>query len=222
MTSHPAPRVAATRLLHGALLPVAITVGIALAAGAVTPFAQQYLPDWLSSLANSSGSWTMIGLLAVYVSRARGVLAAVLGIVALVLLNEAYSAVSTARGVYYAGGLASEWTFVAIVAGPIVGLAASWLRWSRAKPLLVAMAVAAPAAVLIGEGVYGLTAIADTTSPVYWWLQIAAGVAFVTIVCVRMLRRREYISLAVALTLTGAALFLAFYTWWLPALFDAL
>jgi hypothetical protein len=222
MTSLTAPGTALAPRVYRALLAIAITAGIALAAGAITPFAQQYLPDWLRSLANSSGSWAMIGLLAVYVSRARGVLAAVLGIAALVLLNEAYAVVSTARGFYYAGGLASEWTFVAIVAGPIIGLAASWLRWSRAKPLLVTLAVAAPSAVLIGEGVFGLTVVAETTSPVYWWLQIAGGVAFVAIVSVRMLRRRGYIALAAVLTLTGAALFLAFYSWWLPALFEAL
>jgi len=208
--------------ISAALRAIVITVGIALAAGAITPFAQQYLPEWLSSLANASGSWTMIGLLAVYVSRARGLLAAVLGATALVLLNEAYSAVSSARGYPYVGGFASQWTYVALVAGPIVGLAASWLRWSRPNPLLVALAVAAPSAVLIGEGIYGLTLIADSTSPVYWCLQIAGGVAFVTIVAVRMLRSREYIALAAALTLTGAALFLAFYSWWLPALFSGL
>lgn len=202
-----------------ALVAVAITASIAVVAGIITPFAQQYLPDWLRSLANASGSWAIIGLLAVYVSRARGVLAAALGATALVLLNETYSAVSTARGYPYAGGFASQWTYVAIVAGPIVGLAASWLRSSR--PLLVALAVAAPSAVLIGEGVYGLTVVADSTSPVYWCLQIAGGVAFVATVAVRMLRSTEYIAVAGALTLTGAALFLAFYSWWLPALFSA-
>jgi hypothetical protein len=201
-----------------ALRAVAITVGIALAAGVLTPFAQQYRPDWARSLANASGSWTMVGLLAVYLSRARGLLAALLGVAALILLNEAYSAVSSARGYPYVGGFASRWTYVAIVAGPIVGLAASWLRSSR--PLLVALAVAAPSAVLVGEGVYGLTVVADSTSPVYWSLQIAGGVAFVVVVAVRMLRSPEYIAAAAALTLTGAALFLAFYTWWLPALFS--
>jgi hypothetical protein len=203
-----------------AIRAVAVTVAIALAAGVITPFAQQYLPEWVNSLANASGSWTMIGLLAVYLSRARGVFAAALGITALLLLNEAYSAVSTARGHFYAGGFSSQWTYIAIAAGPIVGLAASWLRSS--KPLFVAMAVAAPSAVLIGEGIYGLTVVADTTSPVYWCLQIAGGVAFVAIVAVRMLRSREYIVLAGALTLAGAALFFAFYTWWLPAFFSAL
>ena len=203
-----------------ALRAVAITVGIALAAGALTPFAQQYLPHWVNSLSNSSGSWTMIGLLAVYLSRARGVMAAALGVTALVLLNEVYSAVSSARGYPYAGGFASPWTYVAIGAGPFVGLAASWLRSAR-QPL-IAVAVAVPSAVLIGEAIYGLTVVADTTSPVYWCLQAAAGVAFVAVVAVRMLRSPEYIAFAGALTLTGAALFVAFYSWWLPALFSAL
>jgi hypothetical protein len=203
-----------------ALRAIGITLAIALVAGVLTPFAQQYLPEWVNSLANSAGSWTMIGLLAVYLSKARGVFAALLGVAALLLLNEAYSAVSTARGYFYAGGFTSQWTYVAIAAGPIVGLAASWLRSPR--PALVALAAAAPSAVLIGEGIYGLTMVADTTSPVYWCLQIAGGVAFVAVVAVRMLRRREYIAVAGALTLTGAALFAAFYSWWLPALFSGL
>ena len=203
-----------------ALRAVAITVGIALAAGVLTPFAQQYLPEWVNSLANASGSWTMIGVLAVYLSQARGVLAAALGVTALVLLNEAYSAVSSARGYPYAGGFASPWTYVAIGAGPIVGLAAAWLR--STKPYLIAVAVAVPSAVLVGEGIYGLTMVADTTSPVYWWLQICGGIAFVTVVSVRMLRSAEYIAVAGALTLTGAALFVAFYSWWLPALVSGL
>lgn len=199
-----------------ALLSTVIVALVAITAGALTPFGQQYLPEWLSSLANSSGSWTMIGLLAVYLSRARGVLAALLGIAALILLNETYAAVSTARGYPYAGGLASEWTFVAVVAGPIVGLAASWLRSQR--PVLVALAVAAPSAVLVGEGIYGLVLLADTTSPVYWWLQIVGGVVFVA---VRKLRRPGVVALAAALTVVGAALFYALYAVWLPALFGA-
>jgi hypothetical protein len=202
-----------------ALLSTVIVALVAITAGALTPFGQQCLPEWLSSLANSSGSWTMIGLLAVYLSRARGVLAALLGIAALILLNETYAAVSTARGYPYAGGLASEWTFVAGVAGPIVGLAASWLRSQR--PVLVALAVAAPSAVLVGEGVYGLVLLADSTSPVYWWLQIMGGVVFVTVVAVRELRRPGIIALAAALTVVGAALFYALYAVWLPALFGA-
>ncbi|GAB2465004.1 MFS family permease [Conyzicola lurida] len=202
-----------------ALVSAVIVALVAVAAGSLTPFGQQYLPEWLSSLANSSGSWTMIGLLAVYLSRARGFVAAILGIAALLLLNETYAAVSTARGYPYAGGLASEWTYVAAVAGPIVGLAASWLRSSR--PVLVALAVAVPSAVLIGEGVYGLILIADSTSPVYWWLQIVGGAVFVTVVSVRKLRRPGVIALAAALTVVGAAVFYAFYAVWLPALIGA-
>jgi hypothetical protein len=57
---------------------------------------------------------------------------------------------------------------------------------------------------------------------VYWFLQIAGGVAFVAVVAVRMLRSRKYIAFAGALTLTGAVLFAAFYSWWLPALFSGL
>jgi len=203
-----------------ALLAVVVTLAIAVTAGVLTPFGQQFLPEEVSSVANASGSWTMVGLLAVYLSRARGVLAAVLGIVALLALNVTYGAVSSARGYPYSAGLDSMWTYVAVVAGPLVGLCAAWLHGSA--PRLVALAVAVPSAVLVGEGVYGLTQVADSTSPVYWWLQIAGGVAFVAVVSMRMLRTPTLIAAAGALTLAGAALYYAVYTAVLPAVFSGL
>jgi hypothetical protein len=206
--------------LRRLLAAVAVTLAVAVAAGALTPFGQQYLPEEVSSVANASGSWTMVALLAVYLSRARGVLAAVLGVAALLALNETYGAVSSARGYPYSAGLDSMWTYIAIVAGPLVGLCASWLR--SASPRLVAVAVAVPSAVLVGEGLYGLIQVADTTSPVYWWIEIAGGVAFVAVVPVRMLRTPTLIAGAGALTLAGGVLYYAVYTTVLPAVFSGL
>jgi Family of unknown function (DUF6518) len=39
--------------------------------------------------------------------------------------------------------------------------------------------------ILVGEGVYGLRFIDDTTSPVYWWCEILAGVILAALVVIR-------------------------------------
>lgn len=189
---------------------VAVVVAIALLAGALTSVGQQYLPDAVRSIANSSGSWTLITFAAVYLSRTHGLAAAVLGAIAFVLMNEAYGIVSTWRGYPYIGGITNIWNVIGVIIGPIVGIAASWLRTEA--PRQRAFAAAAPSAVLIGEGIYGLTVVSETTSPVYWWLEIVAGVLVVALIAVFRLRHRRYIVDAVVLTVMGAVLFAFLYT----------
>ncbi len=53
------------------------------------------------------------------------------------------------------------------------------------------------AGVLIGEGVYGLTVIAETTAPAYWWGSIALGV--VGLVAAAALRLRGALPCVLAL-----------------------
>jgi hypothetical protein len=44
-----------------------------------------------------------------------------------------------------------------------------------------AVGVGAISGVLIGEGVYGLAYISDTTYTPYWWVELAAGVALLAL-----------------------------------------
>jgi hypothetical protein len=199
----------ASAVRHGLVAALVVLV-VSVAAGALTPFGQQYLPPWLSSLCNSSGGWTAVTFFAVYLSRARLPLAVILGIASFILMNETYGRVSELRGYASPGGMSSMWNYIAVIVGPIVGIAAAWLR--SPQPWLVAVGAAAPAAVFIGEGYYGLTAIAETTSPVYWWLQIAAGVTIVAVVSLRRLRAPGPIALACALAVVGAVVFDSAYT----------
>ena len=66
-------------------------------------------------------------------------------------------------------------------------------------------------AVLIGEGVYGLTRISEGTSPVYWWLQIVVGAA----IAAQLPRRRGVRGRAAAfgpmVTVGGALALYYFY-----------
>ncbi|MEO9248397.1 DUF6518 family protein [Citricoccus nitrophenolicus] len=94
--------------------------------------------------------------------------------------------------------------------GILVGLAAAWLR---ARGLRTALATAALAGVGVGESVYGLTVVADSTSQVYWSAIGLGGVALLTVMLVRRIRGPVPVLCAVAGTVAVAAAFLVTYSW---------
>lgn len=194
----------------GAVRAVVIVLVTAAVWGGLTSFGQQYLPDELRSLANASGPWFAVVMGSIVVARPRLVLAIILGAVGLILMNEAYGIVSRWRGFPYGGGLTSIWNVIAVVVGPAAGIAATWLRSSR--PILVALGVAAPAAVFIGEGLYGLTVISDTTSPVFWSLELAAGIGLVVLAVMVRVRTLAAIGVLLGAAALGAGLFYAIYS----------
>lgn len=163
--------------------------------GGLTSWAQGFLPDGLRSFANSASGWTVVTALLVFGSRTRAGTAAVLGAISFVLLVLGYSAASQLRGLFYDPLLFSA---VGVAVGPFVGVAASWLRASGVR---AALAVALLAGIGVGESVYGLTVVRDTTSPVYWALIGVAALALLT----GLLARRIRGALPVALALGGTA-----------------
>jgi hypothetical protein len=194
---------------RSALVALVVVVAGAAIVGGLTPYGQGYLPRMLSSVADSAGSWTALTFGLVYLSRSRTWLAAILGAVSFVVMNEAYGLVSDLRGSFYSAPLGNVFTVVAVVAGPVVGSAASVLR-SSSGPLR-ALGCAVPAAVMTGEGVYGLTRIAETTSPVYWSLQIVAGLAIAVSVPLRTGVAMTTTALGLLLTAVGGLAFYVFY-----------
>lgn len=177
-TASASPRWYSATWRSGLLAFLIVLLG-ALLIGGLTSIAQQYLPDWLRSLSNSAGGWTMFSFLLVWLSRARPLLGAFLGIVAFQALNEGYGVVSLWRGFFYSEPFASNWTLIGLAAGPILGVAAALTR--HGNPFWRALGVTPLSAVLLGEGFYGLQFIADTTSPVYWTLEIVLAVVFIAI-----------------------------------------
>lgn len=152
-----------------AALLVAVAAGLVL--GMLTAYGQGWLPHSVGSLANSAGSWSLaaflLGLLAP--GRISGVLC---GFATLAGLLVGYVVTDELRG-YAATGLLVFWGVASVVAGPMLGLGAQWLRRSRRS--LAALGAGAMSGVLVGEGVYGLLYVADTTYPPYWWGEIVAG-----------------------------------------------
>ena len=167
---------------------IVVVVGSILV-GALTSPAQQSLPDALRSFANSAGGWSMFAFLLIWLSRARPLPGALLGAASFVLMVESYGVVSALRGHFFAAPLASPWIPIGLVSGPILGAGAALVRYGSRR--LAILSVAILSLVMVAEGLYGLTLIRSTTSPVYWCIQIAAAVAFLAVAFVRAGKHRR-------------------------------
>lgn len=202
LTAHrPSARAALSR--PAARLGMVVVLSFLL--GGLTSYAQGFLPDAFASFANSASGWTVLTALLVYWSRARTGPAVVLGAVSFVLLVLGYTAAAQVRGFVYDPLLFSV---VGVVVGPFVGAAASWLR---ATGVRAALGAALLAGIGLGESVYGLTIIRETTSPVYWTVIGVAGLALVAGMLARRVRGTWPVALASGGSLVVAAAFYLAY-----------
>jgi hypothetical protein len=177
---------------------------VGLALGAATAYAQAWLPHEVGSLANSVGTWALLAfLLALLGTNPR--MAAMLGFVTLIALLGGYVLGAAMRGDPSSSSLMAFWGLSALVAGPVLGLGAHWLRTDRG--VWAAIGSGVMGGVLVGEGVYGLTTIADTTYPPYWWGEILVGVVLVGYVAARRLRRPRATVVAIVSALVVAVAF---------------
>lgn len=149
-------------------------VGASLLLGGLTSWAQGVLPSALASFANSPSGWTALTALLVAATRPSPVTGAVLGVVSFVALVLGYTVASELRGLAYDPVL---WSVVGLIAGPFVGVAAAAVVGPRA--VQAALGAGALAGVLVADGIYGLTVVSSSTSPVYWTLCLVAGAALV-------------------------------------------
>ncbi|MFC8800933.1 DUF6518 family protein [Streptomyces griseoincarnatus] len=191
----------APALISRPVIRLGIVVVLSFLLGGLTSYAQGFLPDAFESFANSASGWTVLTALLVYWSRARTVPAAVLGAVSFVLLVLGYMVAAQVRGFVYDP---LHFSVVGVVAGPFVGAAASWLR---ATGVRAALGTALLAGIGVGESVYGLTIIRETTSPVYWTVIGVAGLALVTVMLVRRVRGALPVALASGGPVVLAAVF---------------
>ena len=154
----------------GTLLVIAVALGL----GALTDLGQAWLPQSSASLANSGASWAAVAF--VLALLATGTARAVLwGLLGLAGLAGGYYLTAISRHVPESPRSIQFWMLAAVIVGPLLGLAASWVR--RGSPVTAAMGAALAAGLLGGESVYGLTAIASSTSSLYWTIQLAVAVA---------------------------------------------
>ncbi|WP_258724657.1 DUF6518 family protein [Cellulomonas sp. NS3] len=175
------------------------------ALGALTVVAQGALPDAAAPFANSASGWTVLTALLVLWSRARTRAAAVLGAASFVLLVLGYSAGAHLRGLFY------DPTFfgtVGLVVGPVVGVAAAWLR---EHGLRAALGTAALAGIGAGEAVYGLTVVVGTTGAAYWVVLGVGALALLAGMLARRVRGAVPVLVATLGTAVVAGLFVVAY-----------
>jgi Family of unknown function (DUF6518) len=154
-----------------ARLVLAVVVGSAV--GAATEWSVPHLPFSLEPLGNSAAPWVLVACaMALTVRRiGQSLMLAIVTLVALVLgfyVAEAY------RGWPVSRHQVEFWSAASVVMGPLVGLAAAWLR--HAGRTTAALGAGVIGGLLAGEAVYGLTSLKFSTPASYWHVQFALGV----------------------------------------------
>lgn len=179
-----------------------LAASVGLVVGALTAYGQGWLGDSVGSLANSAGPWSLAAFL---VARSLGShrlwLAVTTAVVTLAFSEIGYAAATVARGDSNSTSTIVFWLTAAVLAGPPLGLAASWStrngwRW--------AAGFGAIAGVLIGEGIYGWATLSDTTDWRYWATETAIGVVMALSVATVAWRRSGFLDALVAGAAAGA------------------
>lgn len=137
--------------LHGArsnLAVLAFAGVVALVLGVLTAYAQGWLPEQVSSLANSSGAWALIAFGLCLLAR-RLAIAVACGVVALLALLLGYVLGAQSQGFASSRSLLIFWGLAAVFAGPLIGVCAHWTRYGR--PVLAALGTGGVAGVLVGK-----------------------------------------------------------------------
>jgi hypothetical protein len=192
-----------------------VAIAAALVVGIVTSVGQGFLPEALAPLSNSSGSWCLAAFALALLERDPR-RAALVGFAALVAMLVGYALATQLRGYPVGTSMFVRWGAAGVVAGPALGIGASWLRGT--DPLRAAAGVAPIAGILLGEGAYGPTVVAATTSVGYWIGELALGLAVVVLAAFRI-RTRPGIALMLALSVIASLVFYYVYTNVLGALF---
>lgn len=199
---------AGTHRRRGAGGAAALAVLVGLAAGATTAIAQGMLPAATAPLANSSGSWSLLAFL-LALTAPTGASGAVCGFASLASMLAGYVLTDELRGYPSSTGLVVFWTAAALLAGPLLGLGAQWLR--RRPGTRAALGLSVLCGVLLGEAGYGLLVIAETTAPLYWWGQAVVGVVLLAAGAARRLRGVGLAVQAILFTAAVATVFPVLY-----------
>ena len=183
----------------GALLVLVVALGL----GALTDLGQAWLPESSASLVNSGGSWAAVAFVLALLATGTG-RAVLWGLLGLAGLAGGYYATAILRHVPESPASIRFWMLAAVIVGPLLGLAASWVR--RGSPVTAALGAGAAAGLLVGESIYGLTAIAESTSGVYWTVQLTVAIALLIALDAWRVREPAPVVLSVVTAVVAGAL----------------
>lgn len=151
-----------------------LALAIGLAGGVVTEWSATHLPFALEPLANSAAPWILVAF-AVALSARRLVESLALAVLTLLALVLGYYVAEAHRGWAVSLHQVGLWSAAGVAIGPLVGLAAGWLRHSGR--LANAVSAGVLGGLVAGEAVYGLTDLRFSTPAAYWHVQFAIGIA---------------------------------------------
>jgi hypothetical protein len=184
-------------------LSAALAVGVGV--GALTAYGQGWLSDTTTSLANSAGPWSVAAFLVARYNR-RLAPAIVAAMLALACCELGYALATELRGGTNATSTVVFWLTAAALAGPALGVAGSW---STETGVRRGVGISVLGGVLLGEGFYGWTTLADTTDWRYWAVELAIGVLVVALAAART-ERPAHATVALATGVLTAAVVFAF------------
>jgi hypothetical protein len=172
-----------------------------LAAGALTLWSVLHLPFTLEPLSNTAAPWVLVA--SAVALTARGMAGSlVLAVVTLLALVLGFYVAEAIRGWPVSRHQVEFWFATSVVAGPLVGVAAGWLRY--AGRTAGALGAGVLGGLLAGEAVYGLTALKLSSPAGYWYVQFALGAGLAVGLPLRGSRHRWLDSVS-AVTVSVAA-----------------
>ena len=131
---------------------MAATVGLAV--GALTLWSVLHLPFSLEPLSNTAAPWVLVAFAVALTARRMGE-SLVLAIVTLLALVLGFYVAEAIRGWPVSRHQIEFWSAASVLVGPLVGLAAGWLRHAGRRA--GALGAGVLGGLLAGEAVYGLT-----------------------------------------------------------------
>ncbi len=182
------------------LRSLAWMTGIGLLFGALTVLGQAVLPGSWNHFANSGAVWLIASFLVGW-RMPSAAWAAAGGFVSLIGALAGYTAVITLLGLAYPLSTIAFWGAIALVGGPIFGLA-GWWRRRPADAWPHAVSAALMGGVFIAEGWYMLAVIQDALSG---WVSIAIGGLFALLLPRTWKARSRSLAALVPIVLLGIA-----------------
>jgi xanthosine utilization system XapX-like protein len=150
---------------------LAIATGLII--GALTEWSVPHLPFSLEPLGNSAAPWILVTFAVALTSR-RTAESLILAVITLLALVSGFYVIEAWRGWGVSWHQVELWSAASVTLGPLVGLAASWLR--RAGRTAGALGAGMLGGLLVGEAVYGLVKLKFSTPPAYWRVQLGLGI----------------------------------------------
>lgn len=206
ITQHEGGRSSATVARRSLAQGLAAAVVIGLGVGALTAYGQGWLSDSTASFSNSAGPWSLAAFLVARYNR-RVLPGLIAAMATLACCELGYAIATVIRGDSNSTSTVVFWLTAALLAGPPLGVAGAW---SSGRGLRRGVGFAVIGGVLIGEGPYGWTTVADTTDWRYWAIELLIGVTIATAAAVRSQYPRHVLP-TVAAAISTAAVVFAFY-----------